>query len=120
MLVPSMVLGLGTMAYPDSTDALFHAGDRQRGFRPNRPKAKGAAAHPDFHAIISCRNAILPVITVLGPSIAAITTGGFVVETRIRDSRASGATSCRRSSNLDYTVIMGTTVFYGAVSGGSW
>ena len=59
------------------------------------------------------RNAILPVITVLGPAIAAITTGGFVVELvfAIPGSRPLFRQAVQQ---LDYTVIMGTTVFYGA------
>ena len=59
------------------------------------------------------RNAILPVVTVLGPSIAAITTGGFVVE-MIFAIPGLGRYFVQAVQQLDYTVIMGTTVFYGA------
>jgi len=59
------------------------------------------------------RNAILPVITVLGPSIAAITTGGFVVEL-VFAIPGLGRYFVQAVQQLDYTVIMGTTVFYGA------
>ena len=42
-------------------------------------RSKGVPA-PRIFTHHQLRNAILPVITVLGPSIAVITTGGFVVE----------------------------------------
>ena len=59
------------------------------------------------------RNAILPVVTVLGPSIAAITTGGFVVEL-VFAIPGLGRYFVEAVQQSDYTVIMGTTVFYGA------
>ena len=59
------------------------------------------------------RNAILPVVTVLGPQVAAITTGGFVVE-MIFAIPGLGRYFVQAVQQLDYTVIMGTTVFYGA------
>ncbi len=78
MLVPSLVLGLSTMAYLTrlmrSSMLEIVGSDYVRTAR-----AKGLPATRIFthHQL---RNAILPVITVIGPSIAAITTGGFVVE----------------------------------------
>ena len=59
------------------------------------------------------RNAILPVVTVLGPQISAITTGGFVVE-YVFAIPGLGRYFVQAVQQLDYTVIMGTTVFYGA------
>jgi ABC-type dipeptide/oligopeptide/nickel transport system permease component len=59
------------------------------------------------------RNAVLPVVTVLGPAIAAITTGGFGVEL-IFAVPGLGRYFVQAVQALDYTVIMGTTVFYGA------
>ena len=59
------------------------------------------------------RNAILPVVTVLGPQIALITTGGFVVEL-VFAIPGLGRYFVEAVHQLDYTVIMGTTVFYGA------
>jgi ABC-type dipeptide/oligopeptide/nickel transport system permease component len=75
-------------------------------------KAKGVPPAQIFtrHQL---RNAILPVITVLGPSIATITTGGFVVEI-IFAIPGLGRYFVQAVQQLDYTVIMGTTVFYGA------
>jgi ABC-type dipeptide/oligopeptide/nickel transport system permease component len=111
MLVPSMVLGMGTMAYLTrlmrssmlevvNTDYIRTA------------KSKGLPATQIFlqHQL---RNAVLPVVTVLGPAIAAITTGGFVVE-MVFAIPGLGRYFVEAVQQLDYTVIMGTTVFYGA------
>jgi ABC-type dipeptide/oligopeptide/nickel transport system permease component len=57
-------------------------------------------------------NAALPMLTVLGPAIAAMLTGGFVVEL-IFSIPGLGRYFVQAVQALDYTVIMGTTVFYG-------
>lgn len=111
MIVPSMVLGLSTMAYLTrlmrSSMLEIINSDFVR-----TAKAKGVPAAQIFtrHQL---RNAILPVITVLGPSIATITTGGFVVEI-VFAIPGLGRYFVQAVQQLDYTVIMGTTVFYGA------
>ncbi len=111
MIVPSMVLGLGTMAYLtrlmrssmlEITSSDFIRTARAKGLPPARIFLK--------HQL---RNAILPVVTVLGPAIAAITTGGFVVEL-VFAIPGLGRYFVEAVQQLDYTVIMGTTVFYGA------
>ena len=51
--------------------------------------------------------------TSAGPAIAAITTGGFVVEL-VFAIPGLGRYFVEAVQQLDYTVIMGTTVFYGA------
>jgi ABC-type dipeptide/oligopeptide/nickel transport system permease component len=111
MIVPSLVLGLSTMAYLTrlmrSSMLEIVNSDFVR-----TAKAKGVPPAQIFthHQL---RNAILPVVTVLGPSIAAITTGGFVVEI-IFAIPGLGRYFVQAVQQLDYTVIMGTTVFYGA------
>jgi ABC-type dipeptide/oligopeptide/nickel transport system permease component len=110
MIVPALVLGLSTMAYLTrlmrSSMLEIVSSDYVR-----TAKAKGVPPTQIFtrHQL---RNAILPVITVLGPSIAAITTGGFVVEI-IFAIPGLGRYFVQAVQQLDYTVIMGTTVFYG-------
>lgn len=59
----------------------------------------------------SLRNALLPVITYLGPLAAGIVTGSFVVE-NIFAIPGLGKHFVTSINNRDYTVIMGTTVFY--------
>lgn len=73
-------------------------------------KAKGLSAIviTRRHAI---RNALLPVITYLGPLAAGVLTGTFVIE-RIFGIPGLGSRFVGSITNRDYTVIMGTTVFY--------
>ncbi len=111
MLVPALVLGLSTMAFLTrlmrSSMLEIISSDFVR-----TAKAKGLPPTRIFlkHQL---RNAIMPVITVLGPAIAAITTGGFVVEL-VFAIPGLGRYFVEAVQQLDYTVIMGTTVFYGA------
>ncbi len=57
------------------------------------------------------KNSIMPVITYLGPLIAGILTGSFVVET-VFNIPGLGRYFVTSISNRDYTVIIGVTVFY--------
>jgi oligopeptide transport system permease protein len=59
----------------------------------------------------SLRNAILPVITYIGPLVAAILTGSFVVE-RIFTIPGLGRSFVDSIANRDYTLVLGVTVFY--------
>ena len=56
------------------------------------------------------RNALIPVISYIGPMIAYVLTGGFVVET-VFSIPGLGRYFIQSVSNRDYPVIMGTTVF---------
>lgn len=60
------------------------------------------------HAI---RNALIPVVTYLGPMIATILTGSFVVE-KIFAVPGIGRHFVDSVQNRDYTTIMGVTVFF--------
>lgn len=111
MIVPSLVLGLGTLAYltrlmRSSMLEVINA-DYIRTAR-----AKGLSKTRIFFSH-QLRNAILPVITILGPAIAVITTGGFVVES-IFTIPGLGRYFVQAVQQLDYTVIMGLTVFEGS------
>ncbi len=59
------------------------------------------------------RNAILPVVTVLGPIVAALITGTFVIE-QIFAIPGLGKHYVIGIQNLDYTLVLGLTIFYGA------
>lgn len=63
------------------------------------------------HAI---RNAILPVVTVLGITTANLVTGSFVIE-RIFGIPGMGDIFVKSIGNRDYSVILGSTVFYSAI-----
>lgn len=60
------------------------------------------------------RNALMPVVTYLGPLIAGLFTGTFVIET-IFAIPGLGRYFVTSIYNRDYTVILGVTVFYSAL-----
>ena len=72
-------------------------------------KAKGLSQKKALfkHAL---RNAILPVITYVGPMVAYTLTGSFVVE-KIFTIPGLGGEFIKAINGRDYTMIMGTTIF---------
>jgi oligopeptide transport system permease protein len=72
-------------------------------------KAKGLSQYVSLfkHAL---RNAVLPVITYLGPLLAYILTGSFVVE-KIFTIPGLGSQFISSITDRDYPLIMGTTIF---------
>ena len=69
-------------------------------------RAKGVASYKVIfkHAL---RNALIPVVTYVGPMIAFIITGSMVVETIF----STGSYFVTSITNRDYTLIMGVTIF---------
>lgn len=63
------------------------------------------------HAV---RNAILPIISVLGTLVSNLLAGSFVVE-KIFGIPGLGSFFVKSISNRDYTLIMGTTIFYSII-----
>lgn len=63
------------------------------------------------HAV---RNAILPIISSMGPMISGLLTGSFVVE-KIFGVPGLGNFFVKSIVDRDYTLIMGTTIFYSIV-----
>lgn len=59
------------------------------------------------------RNALVPVITVLGPTVANLLTGSFVIE-KIFAIPGMGGYFVNSVTQRDYTTIMGMTIFYAA------
>ncbi len=76
-------------------------------------KAKGLPGRVVLyrHAL---KNALIPVVTYLGPLIAGVFTGSFVIE-RMFGIPGMGDTFVTSINNRDYTLIMGATVFYSAL-----
>ena len=60
------------------------------------------------------RNAIMPVVTVMGPTVASVLTGTFVIES-IFNIPGLGKYFVTSIKDLDYTMIGGTVVFYGGL-----
>ena len=72
-------------------------------------RAKGVSSFKSLfkHAL---RNAILPVVTYVGPMLAGLLVGSFVVE-KIFTIPGLGREFVSAITNRDYTMIMGTTIF---------
>lgn len=62
----------------------------------------------------SLRNALLPVVTYLGPLTAGVVTGSFIIE-QIFAIPGIGRHFVQSITNRDYTTIMGVTVFYSII-----
>ena len=84
----------------------------------SKPYVKTAYAYGlSVHQIIfkhALRNALIPVVTYMGPMIAGVLTGGFVVET-VFNIPGLGRYFIQSISNRDYPIIMGTTIFLAAL-----
>lgn len=75
-------------------------------------KAKGLSNRVVIykHAL---KNSLIPVVTYMGPLVAGIFTGSFVIE-RIFSIPGLGRHFVESISNRDYTTMMGVTVFFAA------
>jgi len=75
-------------------------------------KAKGLSPWKVIfkHAL---KNALMPVVTIMGTLLAGVLTGSFVIE-QIFAIPGMGKYFVESINNRDYPVIMGTTVFYSA------
>lgn len=110
-ILPSIALGFGSMATISRlmrTSMLDVLGQDYI----KTAKAKGLSEKSTIwrHAF---RNALMPIITVLGPIAASVLTGAFVVET-VFNIPGMGKFFVQSIQSLDYPVISGTTMFYGA------
>lgn len=67
----------------------------------------------EFRVIVkhALRNALLPVVTYVGPMIASIVTGSFVIE-KVFGIPGIGKLFTESIINRDYTLIMGITTFF--------
>jgi oligopeptide transport system permease protein len=109
-LIPSFALSLGTMAalarYMRASMLEVITADyiktaRAKGLRKNQ-----IVIH---HQI---RNALFPILTILGPAIAMVLTGSFIIES-IFAIPGLGRHYVLAMQNLDYTLVMGLTLFFG-------
>jgi oligopeptide transport system permease protein len=73
-------------------------------------RAKGT---PEYKIVFkhALRGGLLPVVSFLGPAIAGLLSGSFVVET-IFQIPGLGRFYVQAAFNRDYTMIMGTTIFF--------
>ncbi|MSU69695.1 MAG: ABC transporter permease subunit [Opitutaceae bacterium] len=76
-------------------------------------RAKGASeGRVIFHHAL--RGGLLPVVSFLGPAIAGILTGSFVIET-IFQIPGLGREFVNSAFNRDYTLVLGTVILYAAL-----
>lgn len=110
-LIPAFALGFGTLAVVSRLMRTSMLDVLNQDYIKTA-KAKGLSQKKIIwkHAV---RNAIMPVVTVMGPQAAAILTGAFVVE-KIFSVPGMGKFFVTSIQSNDYTLIAGTTIFYGA------
>jgi len=110
MVIPVACLSLSPIAYITRLmrSSMLEV-SRQDYIRTARAKGVGEFMVIGKHAV---RNAILPVVTYLGPLVAGLLTGSFVIE-RLFMIPGLGRYFVTAVSDRDYSVILGLTIFYG-------
>ena len=107
--MPMAVLGFGTMAFTARlTRSAMLEVMRQDYVRTARAKGLAERAVIFVHML---KNALIPVITILGPALAGLVTGSFIIETMF-SFPGMGRAYVQAIGQRDYSMIMGTTVIY--------
>ena len=108
-ILPALVLGFGTMAF---TARLMRTAMlevvRQDYIRTARAKGLIERDVVYKHMI---RNALIPVVTILGPSLAFLVTGSFIIETMF-GFPGMGRAYVTAIGQRDYSMILGTTLVF--------
>jgi oligopeptide transport system permease protein len=108
-MLPGLVLGFGTLARTARlTRATMLEVMRMDYVRTARAKGMVERMVILRHML---RNALIPVVTFLGPALAGLVTGSFIIE-QMFSFPGMGRSYVQAISNRDYSMIMGTTVFY--------
>ena len=108
-ILPALVLGISGSAFlarlmRSSTLEVM----RQDHVRTARAKGLRARMVTGRHIV---RNGMIPVITVMGPTLAGLITGTIIIE-RVFGIPGMGYLFIDSITRRDYPVIMGTTIFY--------
>jgi len=108
-ILPAMTLGIGTAAYVARlTRSSIIETMRQDYVRTAR--AKGLAERMVvFRHIV--RNALIPVVTFVGPALATLVTGSFIIESQF-SVNGIGRMFVESISRRDYTIILALTILY--------
>lgn len=108
-ILPALVLGFGTLAYTARlTRSSMLEVLRQDYVRTARAKGLAERTIVIRHMI---KNALIPVVTILGPALAALVTGSFIIETMF-GFPGMGRAYVQSISQRDYSMILGTTIIY--------
>ncbi|MGI9235358.1 MAG: ABC transporter permease subunit [Woeseiaceae bacterium] len=109
MLLPVITLALPQIAYIARLTRASMIDVLSRDFiRTARAQGLGMAAVIRLHAL---RPALLPVLSYMGPAIAAILTGSVVVE-EVFGIPGLGQAFVGGALNRDYTLVLGIVIFY--------
>ena len=112
MLLPVVTLALPQVAYIARLTRASMIDVLSRDFiRTARAQGLGMMTVVRLHAL---KPAMLPVLSYLGPAIAAILTGSVVVE-EVFGIPGLGQFFVRGALNRDYTLVLGIVVFYAAL-----
>ena len=110
MIMPAIVLGLGTVAGETRAMRASMLGVMTQDYVTTaRAKGLNSAQVILRHEV---KNSLVPIVTGLGPGIAGIMMGSFVVESMFLIP-GLGRYFVDSITNLDYPLIMGLTIFYG-------
>jgi oligopeptide transport system permease protein len=109
-IMPAFALSLGTMAtiaryMRSSMLEVVHADYIKTAYAKGLKPGQVVWRH-------QIRNALFPILTILGPAVANVLTGSFVVET-VFAIPGLGRYFVTAMQNLDYTLVMGLTIFFG-------
>lgn len=108
-ILPALVLGFGTLAFTARlTRTSMLEVLRQDYVRTARAKGLTERTVVTVHMI---KNALLPVVTILGPALAGLVTGSFIIETMF-GFPGMGRAYVQAIQQRDYSMIMGTTLIY--------
>jgi oligopeptide transport system permease protein len=108
-ILPGIVLGLGTTAYVTRLTRTSMLEVMKNDYvRTARAKGLRENVVVSRHMM---RNALIPVITIIGPATADLVTGSIIIET-IFNAPGVGKEFVTAIGKRDYSVIMGLTVFY--------
>jgi ABC-type dipeptide/oligopeptide/nickel transport system permease component len=108
-ILPTLTLGMANMAFITRlTRASVLEVKRQDYIRTARAKGLGDLSVNTRHIL---RNAILPIVTIMGPLLAALITGAFFTEL-IFQIPGMGLVLLTSIAKRDYSMIMGLALFY--------
>jgi oligopeptide transport system permease protein len=108
-ILPGLVLGFGTMAFTARlTRTAMLEVIRQDYIRTARAKGVQERVVVYRHMI---RNALIPVVTILGPALAGLVTGSFIIETMF-GFPGMGRAYVTAIGQRDYSMILGTTLIF--------
>jgi len=107
--LPALTLAVGPAAYlARLTRSSMLEVMRQDYTRTARAKGLAERVVVGRHML---KNALIPVVTVLGPALANLVTGSFIIESLFQVN-GIGRLYVESIARRDYSMIMGTTLFY--------